>query len=115
MGYLFACAYSLVLTFFLVYFSVVFTQGLGFIDLGMHGISDKEIRQIISSKVVVTVNEAIPEVFGSIMTSMIKIYDDRYGAVIEATVAAFTSTTTAARSNEGDSMQYRGFNNTMPP
>ena len=57
----------------------------------------------------------IPEMFGSIKTTMIEIFDDRYAAVTEAAAAVGTATVAAARPQGGNSLLFREFSNTKPP
>lgn len=45
--------------------------------------SDDEIHRIIAMEVVVTVKEVVPEVFGSIKTVMIEMFDERYATVTQ--------------------------------
>lgn len=94
---MFVCVVAALFSFFLMYFSMVFTRGSCSRGLERQGSSDDEIRRIISVGVVVTVPEAIPEVFGSIKTMMIEMFDERYVVVIEVVVAATTATVIAAR------------------
>ena len=101
------CAYSLDLTFFLVHFSMTFTRGSGSSSMGMHGISDEEIRQIIATEVAIVVRQAIPKVYGSIKAMMIKMFDDHYATVTEANIAIATIAVVTARFYGGDLMRYR--------
>ena len=39
------------------------------------GVSDDEIRRMIHDEVAATIQEAIPEMFGSIKTTLIEIFD----------------------------------------
>ena len=53
--------------------------------------SDEEIQRTILGEVARTIREAIPELFGSIKTTLIETFDERYVAVTEATVVAATA------------------------
>ena len=99
-----ACAFSLALTRFLVYFSIVYAQGLGFSGPERMGASDDEICRIIAMEVAATVRATILEVFGSIMSVMINMFDERYVSVTEAIGA---TTIVTMRSHGDDSMKYR--------
>lgn len=112
---LYAClAFILVFTFFLVYFSTVFIRGSSSSSLERQGIRNDKIRRIIIAEVEITVREAILEVFRSIKTKIIDMFDKRYAAVIKVVAVAVTAVITTARSRRGDSMQYQVFNNTNP-
>ena len=54
----------------------------------------------------------IPEMFGSIKTSMFEYFDERYEAIVE-TVA--TTGVTAAGGGATRAFQYQDFDNTKPP
>ena len=43
------------------------------------GTSDEEIHRIIHEEVAAAIREAIPEMFGSIKTTLIETFDERYG------------------------------------
>lgn len=53
-------------------------------------LADDEIRDMITTQVTMAVREAIPEVFRSIKTDMIKLFDERYATVseVDAVVAS---------------------------
>ena len=72
------------------------TRGLGSSDLEMSGTSDDEIRRIVSTEVDATIRETILEMFGSIETAMIELFDERYVAITKAVVAATTAVGAAA-------------------
>ena len=78
------------------------------------GVSNDEIRRLIHDEVAASIQEAISEMFGSIKTTLIEKFDDRYAAITEAAVAVATTAVTAARPHEGDSLLYREFSNTKP-
>ena len=79
------------------------------------GISDEEIRRIIHEEVAAVIRAEIPEMFGSIKTTLIETFDERYAALSEAAVAAATAIVAAARPQGGDSLLFREFSNTKPP
>ena len=53
--------------------------------------------------------------FGSIKTTLIETFDERYDALTEAVAAAATMAIVAARLQVGDLLMYREFGNTKPP
>ena len=53
--------------------------------------SDEEIRRIIHEEVAAAIRAEIPEMFGSIKTTLIETIDERYAALSEAAVAAATA------------------------
>ena len=61
------------------------------------GVSDYEIRRMIHDEVAATIREAILEMFGSIKTTLIETFDERYAAVYEAAAVAAIATIAAAR------------------
>ena len=93
---------------------MVSTQGSSSSGLERQGTSDDEICRITIVEVVAVVSEAIPEIFASMKTVMIKMFDERYTDVTEAVTTAATVAVYVARPH-GDSMQYREFNHTKPP
>ena len=56
----------------------------------------------------------IPEMFGSIKTTLIETFDERYATMTVATAAAATVVVAAARPQGGDSLLFREFSNTKP-
>lgn len=64
---------------------------------GTSGTSDKEIRRIIQEEVAAAIREEIPEMFGSIKTTLIETFDEKYAALSEAVVAAATAAIAATR------------------
>ena len=102
---------------FFVYFSMVVTQGSGSGDPERQSTSDDKIHRIICTEVVAVVREAIPEVFRSIKTAVIKMFDERCDAITESVVVAAAATASIAtiRPHGGDVMQYQDFNNTKHP
>ncbi|CAH1443351.1 unnamed protein product [Lactuca virosa] len=79
------------------------------------GVSDEELRQMIRDEVAAAIRAEIPKMFGSIKTTLIETFDERYAEVTEATAAAATATVATARPQGGDSMLFREFSNTKPP
>ena len=61
------------------------------------GDSHDEICWMIHDKVATTIREAIPEMFGSIKTTLIETFDERYAAVTKAPAAAVTAVVAATR------------------
>ena len=53
---------------------MVFTRGFG--DHDRPGLTDGDIRELIANEVVAAVRSAIPEVFRSIKTVMIELFDE---------------------------------------
>lgn len=49
---------------------------------------DDDIWEMITTHVTMIVREAITEVFGSIKTTMIKLFEERYAIVTEAAATA---------------------------
>ena len=52
------------------------------------GITDVEIREMITTQVTVVVREAIPFMFLSFATMMIELFDDRYASFMEVATSA---------------------------
>ena len=61
------------------------------------GTSDEEICKIIAEEVASAIREVIPEMFGSIKTTLIETLDERYVVVTEAAVVVATAALAAAR------------------
>ena len=64
---------------------------------GSSSTSDEEIRRIIHEEVAASIRAEIPKMFGSIKTTLIETFDERYAALSEATVAAATAAIAVAR------------------
>ena len=79
------------------------------------GTSEEEIRRIIQEEVAAAIRAEIPEMFGSIKTTLIETFDERYAALSEAAAAAATAAIAAARPQGGDALLFREFSNTKPP
>ena len=60
-------------------------------------VSDEEIRQMIHEEVAAAIRAEIPEMFGSIKTTLMETFDERYAALTEAAAAAATTAVAAAR------------------
>ena len=52
---------------------------------------DEEIRRIIQEEVAAAIRAEIPEMFGSIKTTLIETFDEKYAALSEAVVVAATA------------------------
>ena len=74
------------------------------------GLIKDQVREIIHEVVVCIV---IIELFGSIKTTMMEFYDDRYVALSDATDITAT-TVVAVGIGTGRPFQYRDFDNTKP-
>ena len=68
--------------------------------------SDEEIRRIIHEEVAAAIRAEIPEMFGSIKTTLIETFDEHYAALSEAAVAAATAAIAAARPQGGDALLF---------
>ncbi|XP_023749108.1 acetylornithine aminotransferase, chloroplastic/mitochondrial [Lactuca sativa] len=55
------------------------------------GVSNEELRQMIHDEVVTVIRAEIPDMFGSIKTTLIEMFDERYAAVTEVVAAAATT------------------------
>ena len=76
---------------------------------GSNGFSDNEIRRMIHDEVAATIQEAIPEMFGSIKNTLIEMFDERYFVVSEVAAAVATAAVVAARPHGGASLLYQEF------
>ena len=79
------------------------------------GASDEEIRRIIHEEVAAAIRAEIPEMFGSIKTTLIETFDERYAALLGADVVAATAVIAATRPQGGDALLFQEFSNTKPP
>ena len=75
------------------------------------GVSDEELRQMIHEKVATTIRVEIPEIFGSIKTSMTELFNDRHATIAETAAVAAFATVAAAGTGSGWVFQYRDFDN----
>ena len=72
------------------------------------------IQELISDEVVTIVWGSIPNLFRSINTAMIELFDDRYAALYESVVVAATMPVVANGVHGERAVQYRDFDNTKP-
>ena len=56
-----------------------------------------DIRQMIHEEVAAAIRAEIPEMFGSIKTTLMETFEERYAALTEAAAAAATAAVAAAR------------------
>lgn len=82
---------------------------------GSSSARDEEIRRIIHEEVAASIRAEIPKMFGSIKTTLIETFDERYTALSEAAVAAATTAIAATRPHGGDVLLFQEFSNTKPP
>ena len=78
------------------------------------GLTDNWIREIIATEVAFVVRRSIPEMFGSIKTVVIELYDDHYATLSDVVVVATVVVSTAGIQGERY-FQYWDFNYTKPP
>lgn len=71
--------------------------------------NNDEIRELITTQVTLAIKDVIPEVSGSVKTTLIKMFDECYVFVTKAVAVV------SARLQGGGSMKYREFSNTNPP
>ena len=64
---------------------------------GSSGSSDDEIHRMIHEEVVAVIRVEILEMFGSIKTTLIHTFDERYTAITEAVADAATAAVATAR------------------
>ena len=69
---------------------------------------------MIHKEVATAIRAEIPEMFGSIKTTLMETFDERYAALTEAAATAATAVVAAATPQGGDSLLFREFNNTKP-
>ncbi|XP_052626750.1 uncharacterized protein LOC111890364 [Lactuca sativa] len=79
---------------------------------GGPALSEDRIREIIHEEVVTIVWGQIPKMFGSIKTTMMEFFDDRYAAIAETADAAAVAD---ASVRTGQVFQYRDLDITNPP
>ena len=63
---------------------------------GTNRVSDEELRQMIHEEVAAEIRAEIPEMFGSIKTTLIETFDEIYAAVTEAAAAVTTTAVAVA-------------------
>ena len=78
-------------------------------------VSDEELHHMIHDEVVAAIRAEIPKIFGSIKTTLIEKFDERYVVVTETAAAATTPAVAAARPQGVDSLLFHEFSNTKPP
>lgn len=78
-------------------------------------VSDDRIRRMIRDEVAATIREFIHKMFGSIVTTLIKTFDERYVADSEAAAVAAIKAVTTTRPRGGDSLLYQELSNTKSP
>ena len=61
------------------------------------GVSDEELRQMIHDEVATAIRAEIPDMFGSIKTTLIETFDERYASVNEVVATAATAAVAATR------------------
>ena len=72
-----------------MYFHFVFNMaisrrfGSGAGVLERPGLTDEEIHEVITTHMTMDVREGMQEVFGSMKTSMIDMFNERYAAILE--------------------------------
>lgn len=92
---------------------MVFTRGFG----SGASVQDRprltkdQVKEMIHAKDVSIVRGQIPNLFGSIKTSMMEFFDDRYNALSKADVVAATVVFAAAGIGTGRAFQYHDFDN----
>lgn len=86
-------------------------SGSGVGGLARPRLTSNDTHEMITNQVTKDVREAIPEI-GSIKTTMIEFFDERYATMTE--VAAAASTIVVSTVQWRGSFQYRDFNNMKP-
>lgn len=92
------------------------TRGLGLGTSGLDrlGLSDDEIVDLISTQVTSTIKEAIPELFDSIKTRLIDMFNNPYADVTNISVATTIIIVAAGVPQRGGQMHYWEFGKTKP-
>ena len=67
-------------------------------------LSDNEIHEMITTHVTFEVREAILEVFGSIKTTLINMFDEHYATIAKAAAVVTTATISATKFHGGGSI-----------
>lgn len=78
------------------------------------GLTDEEIRDMITTQVTMAVRKDILEVFGSIKTMIIEKFYKRYATVTEAVAVVATTNVVTTGIQRRGSFQYRDFSNINP-
>lgn len=71
-------------------FTIGSSSGYGEGDQDRLGLADDWIWELIATEVVATIWSSILDLFGSIKTTMIKIFDDHYDALTETAAVVDT-------------------------
>ena len=77
-------------------------------------LTDDDICKLIATKVYAVIQGAIPEVFGSIKTVMIKSFDERYAFVSETATTVATATIVDTGVQGRGLIQHQDISNTKP-
>ena len=88
--------------------------GLGFGNTRRAGLSKEKIHRITAAELVKVIREAIRELFGSVITTLIEEFDRLYAAVPQAAATIAPTTVTIVGSQGSGAMQYREFTYTKP-
>ena len=102
---------------FPIYFCMAITQGSGSAadDLERPCLGDYETCEMITIQVTLAVREIILEVLGSVNTTLIEMFDERYVATTEDVATPANIAITNARLLGGGSIKYWKFSNMKPP
>ena len=82
-------------------------SGSGAGSQGGRALSEAHIREIITVEVVPIIRGKMPEIFGSIKTTMMEFFDDRYTTIFETAADVASTTVVAAGVGIGRVFQYR--------
>ena len=86
-------------------------SGVGISGQYRSGLTEDRVREIIRQEVVSIVRRQILELFGSIKTSMMEFFDDRYATLLETATAIATIIIVVAVIGIGRAFQYQDFDN----
>lgn len=75
------------------------------------GLTEDQVKEMIHDEVVSIVQGQILELFGSIKTSMMEFFDDRYASLSETVATVGTTTVVVVEIGLGSAFQYRDFDN----
>lgn len=78
-------------------------------------LSIDEICEMITTQVTMDIREVIREVFRSIKTTMIEMFEEHYVAISEVTIAIATVTVSVAGHQGRGLFQYQDFSNMKSP
>ena len=73
------------------------------------------VREIIKGEVIEIVRGQIPEMLGSIKSTMVEYFDERCAAITETAVVVATIAVMVAGGGASRASQYRDFGNMKPP